>query len=322
MGHADSCSRAPAALPGRRCRRSTWASSLSDSVIIGPSSDVSRALRARLGDRRLVEVGDHQHRLDDARRPLVVVGPVAVEAAVAGAHRERDVPGPAVGVADRRQHVRMPELVERLARSGYQALAGRRRRRPGVAGGGDYGRDRHDERSEGPGSDPARDHPGIVPGQEDRPGQPRSPDSPLALPVRRRWHRPALRLAGTPPLQVAGLRTAVVAPPNMGRVSIRERNAPARRLRGRGWAIRAPPAAVFLRTTRTGIRAPTRQGRDDDECRHKRQPRKGDGDLPRRYEHEQQHQRRQRQATEQHTNPEMRSPPHSKPGQDANREHS
>ncbi|HJS95132.1 MAG TPA: hypothetical protein VJ741_12790 [Solirubrobacteraceae bacterium] len=72
--------------------------------------------------RWLVQVGDHEHGLDHARRPLVVVGPVAVEAVV-GADRERDVAGPGVGVANGRQDVRAPELVERLAGAGDEAVA-------------------------------------------------------------------------------------------------------------------------------------------------------------------------------------------------------
>jgi hypothetical protein len=109
VGHPDAVRNRSAPWP--TVSNTIRASSLSDSVIIGPrrSGSVVRG-QGSAPDPGLVEVGDHQHRLDHARRPLDVVGSVAVEAAVAGAHRERDVPGPRVGVADRRQ--RHPAITE------------------------------------------------------------------------------------------------------------------------------------------------------------------------------------------------------------------
>ena len=83
VGHADPPGERPERRPGRRCRTRSGRRRCRTRVIIGPSSDLSWAVSGAAPDRRLVEVGDHQHRLDHARRPLVVVGPVAVEAAVA-----------------------------------------------------------------------------------------------------------------------------------------------------------------------------------------------------------------------------------------------
>lgn len=112
----------------------------------------------------------------------------------------------------------------------------------------------------------------------------------------------------------------MVAEPSTRRVSIREGNASVRRLGGHGRPIRArPPAVVPIRRPRMGIRAQEGQGRDDDERRHKRQPRESDGDL-RRYERDKQDQTRQQDATERHTTPEKRSPPHGKPGHHADRD--
>ena len=78
--------------------------------------------------RRAVQVGDQQHRLDHAGRPLVVIGAVAVEA-VRGPHRERDVAHAGVRVGDRRRHVGAPELVDGPARCPGPRTGPRRARR-------------------------------------------------------------------------------------------------------------------------------------------------------------------------------------------------
>ena len=92
-----------------------------------------RAVERPSAHRRSIEVGDHQHRLDDTRRPLNVVGTVAVEAARC-ANGERDVSIAPARVGEGGIHVRSPDLIERLARARDHAGPGRgsrRRRRPG-----------------------------------------------------------------------------------------------------------------------------------------------------------------------------------------------
>ena len=104
------------------------------------------------------------------------------------------------------------------------------------------------------------------------PRQIRSDVLPSALLVRGRWHRPALGLPGTPPRDVSNPRTAVVAQPSTRRVSIRERNASVRRVRGHGGRSGRTPRRRPPRKHPEGMRAQARHGGDDNERRHKHQP--------------------------------------------------